>query len=410
MIELPEDRVDVVGPPTSAPLKHPVAALRAALQNPIGSRPLRDLVMPGQRVVVAVCDVTRPQPRSLMLEAILTEIGHSVPAAEVTILVATGSHRANTPSELTDMLGSEVMRSCRVLCHDARDKSSLVYVGHADGAPVWLSREWCDADVRISTGFVEPHFFAGFSGGPKLVAPGLAGIATIMELHSASRIGSPLATWGICEGNPVHDSIRSAAALAPPKIACDVLLDRAHRIVDVFAGELFMMHKTARKRARALAMQAVPQPYEVVVTTNSGYPLDQNLYQSVKGLAAAEPIVCEGGTIILAAACSDGLPDDSSYATLLSRATSLEDLKATFASPAHPTPDQWQVQVQARVQSKASVRVFSTGLRHAQVRAAHMEPIDDIATAVCELLQELPATARVCVLPEGPQTLAFLSP
>jgi lactate racemase len=409
-VELPEERTDVVLPSYPSPLRDPLDAVRHALGSPVGAPPLRDLVRPGQRLAVSVCDGTRAQPRELMLRALLDELDGILAPADVTVLVATGTHRGNSAAELRAMLGDRVVDHCRVVNHDARDDSTLTYVGQTDdGVPVWINSEWVEADVRITTGFVEPHFFAGFSGGPKMVAPGLAGLETVLHLHNGRRIGDPRATWGRCVGNPVHDSIRSAAALAPPALAIDVLLDGAQQITHVFAGELFTMHARARDVATSVAMREVPTAYDVVVTTNSGFPLDQNLYQAVKGMTAAERVVRDGGMIVLAAECSDGLPDHGSYAEMLGRAPTVAGLVELFADPALAVPDQWQVQVQARVQSKARVLVHCAGLSEAQLSAAHLEATSDVGATVAEALDAAGPDSRVCVLPEGPQTIPYIS-
>src|SRR6185436_17258321 len=180
--------------------------------------------------------------------------------------------------------------------HDSRDDTSLERIGTtATGVDVRLNREWLAADVRITTGFVEPHFFAGFSGGPKMVAPGLAGLATVLTLHDAARIGSPNATWGITYGNPIHDDVREIARMVGVHFAVDVTLNREQKITAAFAGELFAEHAAACARVKDTAMRGVPRPFDVVLTTNSGYPLDQNLYQAVKGMSAAAKIVKPGG-------------------------------------------------------------------------------------------------------------------
>ena len=213
-------------------------------------------------------------------------------------------------------------------------------LGMVGDVPVFLAREWVDADVRITTGFVEPHFFAGFSGGPKMVAPGLAGLATALELHNARRIGDPRATWGIIEGNPVHDAVRAIATATGVDFALDVLLDDQQQITRAFAGEILAMHAAACSEARREAMQAVPRPFDIVITTNSGYPLDQNLYQAVKGMSAAAEVVRPGGTIICAAECRDGLPDHGSYGRMLHEGRSAADAAGPHRQLAgdHPGP------------------------------------------------------------------------
>ena len=220
--------------------------------------PLRALVRPGQTVAISACDGTRPQPRHLMIPAVLDELDGIVRPEDITVLVATGTHRGNTRDELAEMFGADTVDRVRIVNHDARDDATLQWVGtYGDGVPVWLNRLWCEADVRITTGFVEPHFFAGFSGGPKMVAPGLAGLETVLTLHDARRIGHPDARWGITEGNPVHDDVRAIAAGTGVDFALDVVLNRDQDIVEAFGGELFAMHAAATETARAVSMRPV---------------------------------------------------------------------------------------------------------------------------------------------------------
>ena len=303
------------------------------------------------------------------------------------------------------MLGDELVERVRVVNHDARDKSTLTYLGeHGRGVPVWINTEWVEADLRITTGFVEPHFFAGFSGGPKLVTPGLAGLDTVLVLHDAARIGDPRATWGITEGNPVHDDIRAAAAAAPPHFAFDVILNREQRVIEAFAGELGPMHAAACTAAERLAMQAVPEPFDVVVTSNSGYPLDQNLYQAVKGMSAAAKVVKPGGLIVCAAECRDGFPGHGSYRELLERHASPRDFLSAIKQSDHVTPDQWQVQIQYNIQDHARLVMHTGHLTDEELRAVHLEQTRDISATVAAEGE----SATVCVLPEGPQTIAYV--
>jgi nickel-dependent lactate racemase len=329
---------------------------------------------------------------------------------DVVVLVATGTHRPTREAELRAMLGDELYDAVEVVNHDARDRDSLTWLGeHGNGVPVWLNTRWLQADVRVTTGFVEPHFFAGFSGGPKMVAPGLAALETVLTLHNAARIGSPRAIWGVTEGNPVHDDIRAVVgAVGGVDFALDVTLNRDQEIVAAFGGELFPMHRAACAAAHELAMAPVPDPFEVVVTTNSGYPLDQNLYQAVKGMSAAMTVVREGGTIVCAAECRDGFPDHGSYREVLASADSPEALLAEIEARAETIPDQWQVQVQARIQSKADVVVRTDHLSPEDLAEAHLGHTDDVAATVAEALEAGGPDSRVCVLPEGPQTIPYL--
>ena len=409
-VSLPADRTTVVTPAHQPAARDVPAALREALRHPVAGPPLRAVVRPGQRVAVSVCDVTRPQPREAMLRALLNELDAIVTPGDLTVLIATGTHRGNTPAELGEMLGAELAARLRVINHDARDESMLTWCGvHGDGVPVWLNRHWADADVKITTGFVEPHFFAGFSGGPKLVAPGLAGLETTLTLHDARRIGSDQATWAVCEGNPVHDDVRAIAAATRVDFAFDVVLNREQEVVAAFGGEVLAMHAAARAFVREVAMRPVDGRFEVVVTTNSGFPLDQNLYQAVKGMSAAATVAVPGGLIICAAECADGWPDYGSFREELAAQPSPEQLLAAIAARPRTVPDQWQVQVLARVLRQARVGMHTSGVADADLRSAHLFAVPDIAAAVTAELAAAGPQARVCVLPEGPQTIPFVA-
>jgi nickel-dependent lactate racemase len=409
-VELPADRTTVVAPSHQEAALDVPGALRDALAKPVAGPPLREVVRPGQRIAVSLCDATRPQPRRLMVEALLAELEGISTREDLVLLVATGTHRGNTDAELRDMLGDEIVDTMRIVNHDARDAASLTWVGRlGDDVPVWLNSEWVQADVRITTGFVEPHFFAGFSGGPKLVAPGLAGLETVLTLHDAARIGSPQATWGVIEGNPVHDDVRAIAAATGVDFAFDVVLNSEQQVVRAFGGEILAMHAEAREVVRELSMQAVPQRYDVVVTTNSGFPLDQSLYQAVKGMTAAATVVKPGGLIICAAECRDGFPDHGSFREVLASEESPAALLRAISARTETVPDQWQVQVLARVLTTARVGVYSDNLDSAALRSAHLSKVDDIAETVAEEIGRIGPQASICVLPEGPQTIPYLS-
>ena len=410
-IEVDQRRATVVEPVYRAATVDPRAALRAALRNPVAGRPLRELVRPGQAVAISACDGTRPQPRDLMIPVLLEELDGLVRLEDVVILVATGTHRGNSEAELRRMFGDTVVDTVRIVNHDARARDRLVWLGRlGDDVPVWLNREWVEADVRITTGFVEPHFFAGFSGGPKLVAPGLAALETVLVLHDAARIGHPQATWGVTVGNPVHDDVRAIAAATGVSFALDVVLNREKQIVAAYGGDLLPMHAAACSHVKTLAMRPLRERFDVVVTTNSGYPLDQNLYQAVKGMSAAFQVVRPGGTIVCAAECRDGFPDHGSYRTELASAASPQALLAEIQARPHTVPDQWQIQIQARIQSACRVVMHTSYLTDADLAAAHLEQTADISATVAEALDAAGPDAEVCVLPEGPQTIPYLSP
>ena len=408
-VEFPDDRTTVIEPTWLDGLPDQAGAVRQAIEQPIGSASLRERVRPDQTVAISVCDVTRPMPSATVLPVVLEALSH-VPADRIAIMIASGTHRATTRDELVEMLGADIVDGNRIVVHDAFDEAQLVSLGEVDGGiPVWLNRTWVEADVRITTGFVEPHFFAGFSGGPKMVAPGLAGFRTIMRLHDAEMIRSPQARWGVIEGNPIHDGVRAIAARSGVDFSIDVAINRDRQITHVAAGELFAVHRAVREVVRRNAMQAFARPFDVVVTTNSGYPLDQNLYQTVKGMSAAAQVVKPDGVIVCASACADGYPDHGEYLDILTRRDSPDGLLQMINATGHNRHDQWEVQVQAQIQQRADVLLKTDGLSAEQVRAAHLTPIDDVGAATRDALSRSGPDARVCVLPEGPQTIPYLA-
>ncbi|HYN89123.1 MAG TPA: nickel-dependent lactate racemase [Ardenticatenaceae bacterium] len=408
IVNVPDDAV-VIRPHELPGLPDEQRAFETAVRDPIGARPLRDLATAADRVAIVIADITRPSPSERMVPWIMQELAH-VPRDNFVILNGTGSHRANTRDELVRMLGEEVVNSVRIVNHNAFDPATLTHRGRTSyGGEVWLNGEYLRADVRIVTGFVEPHFFAGFSGGPKGIVPALAGIETIMHLHNASMIGDPLATWAQLEGNPVQGEIREAVALAPPHFMVNVALNTRREITALWAGHYLQAHEVGCRFVAQHATRPVDTLFDVVITTNSGYPLDQNLYQAVKGMSAAALIVKPGGAIIVAAECSDGLPDHGNYKDLLRMRESAQDLLDMIEAPGFAMEDQWQAQAQALVQRKARVYLFSALDPHS-VQHTMLTPTDDIEATLAELLAELGPSARVAVLPEGPQTVPYVAP
>ena len=409
-LALPET-VDVIAAPDQPGLPDEADALRQALRGPIASAPLRDKVRPGDRVVIAHSDITRATPNDRILPRLLDELeGAGVRRADITLLNALGTHRQQTLAELRAMLGAAVVENYRCIQHDAYDDANLVALGATRfGHPVRVNRHFMEADVRILTGFIEPHFFAGFSGGPKGVLPALAGAESVLTNHGQAMIADPRAVWGVLDGNPIWEEMREVALATNPTFLLNVTLNARREITGVFAGDLLAAHAAGCAFVRAHSMVPVAAPYDVVITTNSGYPLDQNLYQSVKGMSAANRIVRAGGTIIMAAACEDGLPDHGRYAELLRTAGSPQGVLDMLAQPGFTAQDQWQVQIQALIQQRAEVLVYSDGLTDAQITAALFTPCRDIAGALAGRRARLGPGARVCVMPEGPQTIAYLN-
>ena len=280
------------------------------------------------------------------------------------------------------MLTPEVVAHYRCLNHEPENEAAHVQLGTTKtGAPALINRHLVDADVRIITGFIEPHFFAGFSGGPKGIMPAVAALKTVMSNHGAHHIGDRRATFGITVGNPIWEEMRDIALRAGPSFLLNVALNERRQITGVFAGGLIEAHATGIEFVRAGAMQPVDEPFDIVITTNSGSPLDMNLYQAVKGMRAAELIIRDGSLIILAAECAEGVPDGSPHDRLLRSSASPEAILQKIAEPGFAWPEQWQSQIQALIQRRAEVHLYSS-LPEATVRAAHLIPCPDISVTL----------------------------
>ena len=406
-VEVP-DGATVLFPRDVAGLADERAAIQSALRQPVGCPALRDRVSPDDRVVIVFSDLTRPMPNHRVLPVLLRELEH-IPRENILLLNALGTHRLDTPDELASMLGEEIVRNYRIVQHNAFDKSQLVEVGTSRyGHRAWVSRHYQEATFKILTGFIEPHFFAGFSGGPKAVLPGVAGISSIMANHSYEMLNHPAATWGRTEGNPVWEEIREVAAMTYPDFLLNVTLNRRREITGVFAGDVWQAHRQGVEFARQVAMVPVEQPYDIVITTNSGYPLDINLYQAVKGMSCAAQIVKPGGNILIAAECREGIPDYGEYRRLVQEGGSVQGILDMIAQPGFSCQDQWEAQLQARVQQVANVHVLSTGLTDEQIRGMLLTPCHSLEETLERLMAEGGGRARVCVLPEGPQTIPYL--
>ena len=409
-INLPDYlNVDVLEPGHAESLPDQAAAVKDALLNPIDSKLLRQLVKQTDTVGIVINDITRPIPYKIILPILLRELG-DIPDEQILLFNATGTHRPNTNAELIEMLGEEVFSRFRIIQNDAADRASHKLAGSTkSGNEIWLHKSYLDCDIRILTGFIEPHFFAGFSGGGKAVMPGLALLETILANHSVSNMDHPMATWGVTCGNPIWEEIQQAASLVPPSFLLNVALNRDRKIAAVFAGDFHKAHERGCAFVRKNAMVTVDKPYDIVITGNSGYPLDINLYQAVKGMSVAARIVAAGGSIIVAAECRDGIPADGEYYRLLCEAGSHDSLLEKIHEKDFARQDMWQAQVHARICRKVDVYFHSRNLSDEQIKRAFLKPCPAIEDTLEELLHKYGKDASVCVLPEGPQTIPYIS-
>ena len=396
---------DVIEPGDPPRIANPSEALRQGLRRPIAGQPLANLVPPDSSIVVVISDSTRPAPNQLMLEALLDELGAHA-ASRMDVLVATGLHRPTRDDELDRMLGSKLRRQLQVINHAAHDESSLREIGRtSSGRPVLINRRYLDADVRVTLGLIEPHFFAGFSGGAKLILPGVAGEASILRNHDAEMIGHPNARWGRLAGNPIHREQREAARLAGCEFSVNVTIAGDGAITGVFAGALEAAHDAGCEAALQAAMQPVDGPYDVVITTNGGHPLDLNLYQAVKGMDAAAQIVRPGGHIVMAAECREGAGHGDFVHMLSAHETPGSMLRAIQDAP-RVRGDQWQNQIFGRVLTSATVHLHADGLTDDEIRDAHCVPCSDVARRTYQLVGD---SGRACVLPRGPFTIPYIA-
>ncbi|MEK3721566.1 nickel-dependent lactate racemase [Paenibacillus sp. FSL H8-0034] len=401
------DHSKVIEPSHLEGLQDDKAAVMEALQHPIGVPPLREMVKATDKVAIVISDITRPTPNHKLVPWLIEELAH-VPAEQFVIINGTGTHRDQTREEFIQMLGEEIVDKVRVINHHCHNKDELVNLGRISfGCDAYLNKEYVEADFRIVTGFIEPHFFAGFSGGPKGIMPGIAGIETILTFHNARMIGDPLATWGNMEHNPLQEMAGEVNRLCKPEFMLNVALNKDKEITQVFAGELFEAHKQGCAFAKEHAMVPVEQRFDVVITSNSGYPLDQNLYQAVKGMSAAHKIVKQGGTIIVASECSDGIPDHGNYAGILQLRKTPQEILELINDPSFSQFDQWQVQKQAVVQVWADVYVRSS-LPDGLIEQAMLKPSANIDDTLQQLAHKYGESMSVAVLPLGPLTIPYV--
>jgi nickel-dependent lactate racemase len=406
VLNLP-DAAFIVEPNHLSGLANDEEAIKEALKNPIGTLPLREMVKSTDTVAIVISDITRPTPNHKLVPLLIQELDH-VPLENFVIINGTGTHRDQTREEFVQMLGEWAVDNIRIINNQCHDKEKLVNLGKSKfGCDVYLNKEYVQADFRIVTGFIEPHFFAGFSGGPKGIMPGIAGIETIMTFHNARMIGDARSTWGNMEDNPVQEMTREINRMCKPSFMLNVTLNKEKEITSVFAGELYEAHDKGCAFVKEHAMIQCEKRFDVVITSNSGYPLDQNLYQAVKGMSAAHKIVKKGGTIIIASECSDGLPSHGNYSKIFELADSPQALLDLIEDPNFKMFDQWQVQKQAVTQVWADIHVYSK-LTDDQVLGAMLKPTHHIEQTLDELKKVYGENMSIAVLPLGPLTIPYV--
>ena len=389
----------------SAPVEDPAGMVTRLLRAPIGGKPLDEIARGKRTACIVVCDITRPVPNRVILPPVFSELERAgIPRDRVTILVATGLHRPSTPEELVTMLGEEIASTVRVVSHHARALDEQRFLGTTpQGTPVYVDEIYCSADVKITTGFIEPHLMAGFSGGRKLIAPGCAGEETIKALHSPRFIEHPDCREGSLERNPLHAELLQIARLAGHDLIVNVALDADRHITGIFVGDPIEAHAAGVAHVRSAVTAQVQAPVDIVVTSAAGYPLDLTFYQTVKGMTAAAPVLKPGGTLIIAAECSEGLgsPEFTHMATTESSARAFLD-----GLQNRPVViDQWQLEECAKVAAVHDVVLVSGGIAPGVLQKLFVRSMPDLGAALQDGLQRHGAGARVAVIPRGPYTL-----
>ena len=406
--ELPEERVQAVLKShleSYVPPMGQTELVEAALHSPIGSETLEKLVEGKQNIVLIASDHTRPVPSKVLVPPMLKAIRRGNPNAKITILIATGCHRGTTKAELVEKFGPEIVEREKIVIHDCAAEADMVTIGTLpSGGCLRINRIAAEADLLISEGFIEPHFFAGFSGGRKSVLPGIAARETVYWNHNAEFIASPFARTGILEGNPIHRDMLYAARKAKLAFICNVIINAEHRVVGAFAGDCEQAHVAGTEFLKGLC-QCRKVPADIVITSNNGYPLDQNIYQAVKGMTAGEASCKDGGVIIMVAACNDGHGGESFMRTMTQPLSASDILAQIEATPKKDTvPDQWESQILARILSKFHV-VLVTQADPELVTAMKMHPATDLEQALQIAERLLGRTPAITVIPEGISTI-----
>lgn len=408
-IELPDGYEYIVLDAKSASaLKEPDRAIEAALDSPIAGPCLTELAQGKTSAAISVCDITRPAPNRVVLPHVLKRLeAAGIARSKIVILIATGLHRPATEAEIREIVGEEIARSHRVENHDARELASHQHLGtSSSGTPAWVDKRFVSADLRMTLGFIEPHLMAGYSGGRKLVVPGLAAQETIKVIHSPKFMRERLAVEGSIASNPLHRELVELAGMAGHQFMVDVALSHDRGIAAVFAGDPVRAHAKGVEFVSGALLQELDRPVDAVITTGAGYPLDLTYYQCIKGITAASHIVRNGGRILVLGACAEGCGGPEFSRLLSEHREPTAYLAAIERTPV--TVDQWQLEKLALIATRAKVFYCVPGLS-SDIRSRLWGPaFDDPSRAVAALLEGLPAGARVAVIPEGPYVLARL--
>lgn len=409
-VELPEGVIGPLAIKDAEPLANPQQAIEDAINNPIGSKPLSELAQGKKTACILVCDITRPVPNKLILPPLLKILeANGIARENITILVATGLHRPNEGDELVELVGEDVAKNYRCENHHGKVTEEHDYLGTTErGVPVYLDSRYVRADLKITTGLIEPHLMAGYSGGRKVICPGIAGLETVKIWHGPKFLEHPNADCGILEGNPVHEENTLIAQMAGCDFIVNVCIDGYRQVTWAGAGDMIKAWHEGVKFVEQIVRVPVEEPCDVVITSSAGYPLDTTWYQAIKGLTGALPIVKQGGTIILAASLTEGLGSPE-FVQVMRENPDLKKFKERILGTDYFVMDQWQLEEFAKVVDRCSVKVFTDGPLKEQLNDCFVEPVNSIESALADCLTQYGPSARIAVIPKGPYVLPYVA-
>ena len=391
-------------------IEDPINAIRNAIKNPIGTPSLKKIVKSKKEiksVCIVVSDATRPVPSHLLLKGLLKELSdYGLQEEKILVLIATGLHRTSRKDELERILGEYLTSNVKIVDHIARDKNSLTYLGNTiNNIPIYINKHYYESDLKILTGYVEPHFFFGFSGGRKSIIPGIAGAETILANHSAENIASPNARFGIYKNNPMAENSTEIAKLIGVDFVVNVSINENHEITQVAAGDLERVHKKLVNYQLKHIFKEIQEPFDIVVCGNGGHPLDLNLYQAVKSMAIGEMAVKKNGTIISVNECADGIGGgQDEFKELLFSDMPPEEIHKKVLNKEIVVPDQWEVQVLTRIMMMADIYIVSK-MKEDEIGNIGLKHAKTVEEAIKKSLNKHGSKAKILILPNGPQIL-----
>jgi nickel-dependent lactate racemase len=406
--ELPDERiVRTLAYKDAPPIADPRAGLLEVLHNPLGTPPLAELARGRKDACIVICDITRPVPNEMILRPMLETLeAAGISREKITILVATGLHRPNEGDELVEMVGEHIASHYRIENHHGQVLEEHTYLGDSPrGVPIWIDSHYVNADLKITTGLIEPHLMAGFSGGRKLICPGIAALETVKVWHGPDFLEHPNADCGILDGNPVHEENTWIGRHTGCDFIVNVVIDSQRRPLKWVAGDMVAAFEEGVKFVRGVVRDTVAEPVDIVVTSCAGYPLDTTFYQAVKGLTGALPIVKQGGTIVMCASLTEGIGSPQ-FQQLFQENASLEGFVERILGKDYFVMDQWQLEELAKVRRKAKVKIVSDGLPAETLNGLFVEAAPSIEQAVAASLAEYGPAAKIAVIPKGPYVLA----